>query len=73
MKESEVNIIRVKFKSDNGNQHADMIIPETDLEAALKMILNNIKTDRKTTITVEPVGTMVDYYIAPKYQEKKVL
>jgi len=66
-----MNIIRVKFKSDSGNQHADMIVPSTDLASALEMIMNNIKTTCKTYITVEPVGTMVDYYIADKYKEKK--
>lgn len=62
-----MNIVKLTFKTWQYGKSVEVIIPETDLAAAVQEHITKIKTNDKTTITIQPVGTMKDSYIEKKY------
>lgn len=65
-----MNIVKLTFKTYAKGVSAQVIIPETDLAAAVQEHITKVKTGEKTTITIEPVGNMNDSYIEKKYVER---
>ena len=65
-----MNIVKLTFKTWNHGKQVEVIIPETDLAAAVQEHITKVSTNEKTTITIQPVGSMKDTYIEKKYVER---
>jgi hypothetical protein len=65
-----MNIVKLTFKTWQYGKSIEVIIPETDLAAAVQEHIGQIKSGEKTTITIQPVGSMKDTYIEKKYVDR---
>ena len=63
-----MNILKISFNVEDGNQFADFIIPASDFKETMEFFKYNLPLDKVTTITIEPVGFMLDKYINEEFQ-----
>lgn len=66
-----MNIVKLTFKTWNRGTEVEVIVPETDLAAAVQEHISKVKMSEKTVITITPMGTMKDSYIEKKYIARK--